>query len=57
MNIINLQLMTNKMIPFPFEIKITHSDFSHYVFTILFKIDGVEALFYFIFLFVLLWLY
>ena len=27
---IKLQLMPNKMIPFPYEIKITHSDFCYY---------------------------
>ena len=40
--------MPNKMIPFPYEIKITHSDFCYYfVFTIVIKIDRVEAFFFF----------
>ena len=42
--------LPNKMIPFPNEIKITHSDFCYYaawyIFTILIKIDRVEAFFY-----------
>ena len=41
--------MPYKMIPFPYEIKITHSDFCYYmVFTFLIKIDTVEAFYFFI---------
>ena len=43
--------MPNKMIPFSYEIKITHSDFCCYgtvLITILIKIDAVEAFFDFI---------
>ena len=42
--------MPNKMIPFPYKIKITHFDFCYYV-TILLKINTVEAFFIFFFYF------
>ena len=43
--------MPNKMIPFPYEIKITHSDFCCYSIycTILIEIDRAEAFFLFYF--------
>ena len=40
------------MIPFPYEIKLAHSDFCYYmVFTILIKTDRVEAFFILFFYF------
>ena len=46
---ISLQLMPNKMISFPYEVKITHSDFCYYgiYYGVLIKIDTVQAFFYF----------
>ena len=43
--------MTNRMKPFPCGIKISHSNFCYSVFTILLKIDGVEAFFILFFYF------
>ena len=49
---LRLWLMPNKMISFPYEIKITHSVFCYYmVFTILLKTDKVEAPFILFFYF------